>query len=378
VSRVIDEHRYYLRDRHRVSAYERALREVVKPGDVVVDLASGTGILGMLACRAGASRVYAIEEDGIAGLARQIVRANGFDHTIVSVRGNSRAVTLPERAAVVVCDQIGGFGLEVGIIELSRDVRHRFLAPGGTLVPRSLELMIAPVENARLHSRLRFWKGRPADFDYSAAADIAANTGYQVRLTPEHLLSAPVCGATVDLMVDVPSPLQVTAALRASRDGVLHGIAGWFVARLSPHVTMTNSPLSAERIYRRQVFFPIDEAVPIEAGAAIDVSMRILPSDTMYTWDVQVGSVGGAPLRFRHTTLRGMLLTREDLARTHPDYRPALTPFGKARLTVLTLCDGARSLTEVERLVYEQHQGLFTSQAEAAMFVAEVVTRYGQ
>ena len=378
MSRVIDEHRLYLRDRHRVSAYERALREVVRPGDIVVDLASGTGILGMLACRAGARRVYAIEEGGIAGLARQIARANGFEDRITSVRGNSRQVTLPERADVVVCDQIGGFGLEAGIFELAKDVRQRFLRPGGTLVPNAVELVVAPVEHTRLNGRLRFWKGRPADFDCSAAVEIAANTGYPARLRPEHLLAAPVQAATLDLSVETPLPLQLSATLRATRDGVLHGIAGWFVARLSPHVTMTNSPLSPERIYRRQVFFPIADPVPIQTGSTIEVAMRILPADTMYAWDVRVEPLSGPPAAFRHTTLRGMLLAREDLVHTNPADRPRLTPPGVARLTVLRLCDGDHALSDIERAVYEGHTDLFASPEEAAMFVAEVVTRYGR
>ena len=378
MSRVIDEHRLYLRDPHRVSAYERAIREVVRPGDVVVDLASGTGILGMLACRAGATRVYAIEESSIAGLARQIAKANGFEHVITSVRGYSRLVTIPERADVVVCDQIGGFGLEAGIFEFAKDVRRRFLRPGGTFVPAAVELVVAAVEHSGLHGRLRFWQGRPAEFDFTAAVEIAANTGYPVRLQPEHLLSAPVSAATLDLTIDHPLPLHVSGALRASRNGVLHGIAGWFVARLSPHVTMTNSPLSAERIYRRQVFFPIQEPVAIEAGATIDVAMRILPSDTMYAWDVRVSPLSGPPVTFRHTTLRGMLLAREDLAHTNPSHKPILTPPGVARLTVLRLCDGDHALADIERAVYEQHRDLFATTEEAAMFVAEVVTRYGR
>jgi protein arginine N-methyltransferase 1 len=378
VSRVIDEHRLYLRDRHRVSAYERALREVVRPGDIVVDLASGTGILGMLACRAGARRVYAIEESGIAGLARQIARANGFDDRITSVRGHSRLVTIPERADVVVCDQIGGFGLEAGIFELAKDVRQRFLRPGGTLIPSAVDLVVAAVEHSGLSGRLRFWKKRPADFDCTPAVEIAANTGYPARLQPEHLLSAPVSAATLDLTIEQSLPLQLTGALRASRDGVLHGIGGWFVARLSPHVTMTNSPLSAERIYRRQVFFPIAEPVPIQAGSAIDVSMRILPADTMYAWEVRVEPRSGPPLTFRHTTLRGMLLAREDLAPTNPAHRPRLTSPGVARLKVLRLCDGDHALSDIERAVYEKHADLFASPEEAALFVAEVVTRYGR
>src|SRR5215218_7496786 len=77
VSLVVDEHRQYLDDRVRLAAFEAAIAEAVRPGDVVVDLACGTGILGMLACRAGAGRVYAIEDQGTIELARALYRANG-------------------------------------------------------------------------------------------------------------------------------------------------------------------------------------------------------------------------------------------------------------------------------------------------------------
>jgi len=378
VSRVIDEHRRYLRDRHRLSAYDRAIREVVKRGDVVVDLASGTGILGLLACRAGASRVYAIEEGGIVGVARQIAKANGFERVISPIRGYSRHVTLPGRADVVVCDQIGGFGLEADILERAYEVRTRFLRPGGTFVPRGLELMIAAVEHRGLHDRLRFWKTRPADFDVSTALDMAANTGYPARLRPEHLLSPALPAATIDLLVEQSLPLHVAGTLHISRAGVLHGIGGWFVALLSPGVTMTNSPLSVERINRRPIFFPIDDGVPVEAGATIDVSMRIRPADTMYAWEVRVAPTSGPVLTFRHTTLRGMLLVRDDLELTNPAHRPALTPAGVARMAVLRLCDSRHTLGEIEQLVFEAHRDLFASPAEAAMFVAEVVTRYAR
>jgi protein arginine N-methyltransferase 1 len=332
----------------------------------------------MLACRAGAGRVYAIEQEGIVGLARQIASANGFGGRITAIHGEARHVTLPERGDVVVADQIGGFGLEAGIFDLFKDARARFLRDGGALVPSAIDLVVAPVEAGRLHRRVAFWKSRPAGFDYSAAADIAGNTGYPIRLVPADLIAAPACAARIDLMRDHELPLRLSASMLATRAGVVNGIGGWFVARLSPGVTMTNSPLSNERIFRRPVFFPIAEGVDVAAGAAIDVSMRILPSDLLYSWDVDVTGRDGVTRRFQHSTLRGMLLAREDLARTRPSHRPALTAAGEARLTVLRLCDGGRQLSEIERLVHAQHASLFKDASDAALFVAEVVTRYSR
>jgi hypothetical protein len=71
-----------------------------------------------------------------------------------------------------------------------------------------------------------------------------------------------------------------------------------------------------------------------------------------------------------------MLISREDMARTRPDQRPSLTPAGLGRKSVLELCDGVRSIAEIEREMLRRHPDLFPDLASAAAFVAEVVTRY--
>jgi protein arginine N-methyltransferase 1 len=376
VSEVIDEHRQYLRDRARLGAYERALREVVRPGDVAVDLAAGTGILGLLACRAGASRVYAVEQDGIAGLAADIARANGVADRIVSLRGHSSMVALPEPADVFVCDQIGRFGLEADILDLVRDAKARWLRPGAAIVPARIDLIAAPVEHTRLHDRVSFWSCSHAGFDFTAALEIAVNSGYPVRLRAPDLLAAPAIVRTVDLTADTPLPLRGRLTVRPDRIGTLHGVGGWFEAALSPGVTMTNSPVAESPIDRRQVFFPVRAPIPVTPRDTIDVEFRMLPSDHLYAWDVTVTAPGRPPRRSHHSTLRGMLLSRDDVRRTDPSSRPRLTRFGRARLLVLESCDGRRTLDEIERDVHEHYPDLFASRAQAATFVAEVVTRY--
>jgi protein arginine N-methyltransferase 1 len=376
MSRVIDEHRRYVRDTARIGALERAIREVVRPGDVVVDLASGTGILGLFACRAGARRVYAIEATPLAGLAREIAAANGLSDRITPIRGIAAHVSTPEPADVMVSDQIGWFGVTGGVRGLIVNARGRFLKPGGRLMPSALDLMLAPVDAPAMARRVAFWSTSPGGFDFGPARRIADNTAYPVRFRPEQVLGAPLRVHTTDLATCGLDPIHIEARLACARAGVVRGLAAWFEAQLSPSVRMTNSPLAPDRIQRRQVYFPIPEGVAVEPGDGVDVRMTLLPEDGFLTWEVTVAPAAGGARTFRHSTLNGMLLDVVDLRRTRPDYRPALTPRGVARLSVLTLCDGQRSLREIETGVYERHRDLFGSPDDAAEFVAEVVTRY--
>jgi ribosomal protein L11 methyltransferase PrmA/PRMT5 arginine-N-methyltransferase len=378
MSLVIDEHRQYIADRARVTLYARALEDVIRPGDVVVDLASGTGILGMLACRYGARRVFAIEATPMAGLARQIARSNDLHERIEVLRVHSTEAHLPEPADVVVSDQIGRFGVDAGLLALTRDARARLLKPGGRLVPSALTLVLAPVEAERLFNRVRFWQRRPAGLDFGAAFALAANTVYPARFCPEALLADPVTASELDLEVESPQPLRLEATFTAVRSGVVHGLGGWFSARLAPSVQMSNSPLDPERIRRRQAFFPIEHETAVERGDRIAVTMRILPAEHVFSWTVTITRASHPPVRYAQSTLKGMLIDNEDLRLTDPDCRPTLIDRGLARRTVLELCDGTRTLAQIEADVLERHRALFASAEEAAVFVGEVVTRYAR
>ena len=377
MSLIVDEHRQYLADPHRLGAFERAISATVKPGDVVIDLGAGTGILGLLACRAGASRVYAIDDGGIIDLARSLCRANGFADRVVFIKELSTRVTLPEKANVVVADQIGRFGFEAGVWEYFTDARARLLAPGAATVPTRVQLRIAPVEAPELFDQIDFWSRRPAGFDLSAARVLAANTGYPARFAPEGLLADPATLADLDLAEAEPRSIGAEVECAARRSGTLHGLGGWFRAELAPGIFMSNGPGEPGRIDRLNVFLPIASPVAVEPGDRIRVRARIIPSQVMLRWQVTVSSASGsAKARFDHSTAEGMLLTAEDLARTRPDYVPRLTAWGEARRTLLELCDGRRSVAEIEAEVWRRHPALFTSAEAAGAFVAEVVTRY--
>ncbi len=358
MSLVVDEHRQYLSDRVRLDAFQRAIAEVVRPGDVVVDLASGTGILGLIAWRAGAARVYAIEQEGTIEIARAVAAANGAADCLRFVHGHSSRVSLPERADWLICDQIGRFGIETGLVGDVIDARRRFLKPGGRTLPSSVTLAIAPIEDAPLFDRITFWTTRPAGFDFAPARVWAVNTGYPVAFDRTALLGAPADGATIDLLGVTADPLAFGARLAIERPGVLHGVGGWFTARLSPSVTLSTSPLAERRLGRRNVFFPIEAPMAVRPGDEVRAEIHLIPAEVVVTWTVSVWRGGERLARSRHSTVRGMLLSRDELARTDPAFVPSLTPRGVARRSILELCDGRRPLAEIEREVYRRHPDL--------------------
>ncbi len=374
MSRVVDLHREFLDDPVRLAAFRAALRERVRPGDVVIDLGAGTGILGLLACEAGASRVYAVEASGIIEVARRVARANGFADRIVHVKAIAAEATLPELADGLVADQVGHFGFEAGLFEMVSDAR-RLLKPGAWIVPARLALTIAPVHAPEIRRRLDFWGAPVAGFDFSPAREWAANTGYPTRLDPGQLLGPPAIAASVDVPEISTARLALDATLGIERAGTLDGIGGWFACDLVPGVVMTNAPDAPARLCRRNVVFPLDRPVEVQPDDRVVVQMRILPAELVVTWRVVVHGRHGET-RFSQSTLRGMLLAGEDLHRLDPSRVPRLTDRGRARLSVLELCDGHRPLGDVERQVRERHPDLFQTEREAAVFVAEVVSRY--
>jgi len=376
VSLIVDEHREYLSDAARLDAYRRAIHEIVRPGMTVADVGSGTGVLGLFALSAGAARLYSIEATGMIEIARAIASANGFGDRFQAVQSHSSEAELPERVDVIISDFVGRFGFDADILEIYPDAAERWLKPEGHLLPSAISLTVAPVQRADVDAQVGFWSQRRAGFDLSSARDWAVNTGYPVELTADDLLSDPAEAIRVDVGRRPESPLRASVEFVVRRAADVHGIGGWTAARLSPGVTLTNSPLASDRIRRRNVFLPLRAPFAVAVGDRIRLDLAVLPDQHIVNWTVsQVGS-HGAVSRQAHSTLGGMLVSRDDLARADPDFVPVLTPRGRGRLTILQLCDGTRTLSDIEDQVFARHPNLFTSPGEAAAFVAEVISGY--
>ncbi len=246
-----------LNDRVRTGSFLAAIHEVVKPGDVVVDVGTGTGVLAIGAARAGARHVYAIEASAIGKAARAMFEANGLGDRITLVEGWSTRVTLPERADVLVTEAIGHDPLAESNLEIAVDARKRLLVPGARMLPRRVEVFGLPVtlppaelaERTLTATALADWQAWYA-IDFSSLAS-AARSPHCYYLKPQRArswqaLSEPSKLADVDLRssdrlsIDSVTTTTVTAA------GVLHAVLVYFEIELGPTTRLSTHPAVAD------------------------------------------------------------------------------------------------------------------------------------
>ena len=106
-----------LHDPVRMAAYEAAIAEAVKPGDVVVDVGSGTGILSFLALRAGARTVYGFEVSSLCLHATETAKLNFPGRDIHFQQLDLLKDDLPDlQADVIICELFGNFGIEEDLL----------------------------------------------------------------------------------------------------------------------------------------------------------------------------------------------------------------------------------------------------------------------
>jgi protein arginine N-methyltransferase 1 len=231
-------HIMMLDDTARTTAFVEAIRAAVRPGDVVVDIGTGTGVLALAAAQAGAARVYAIERSSIAETAAAVFHRAGVSDRITLVRGHSTQIELPERCDLLVSELVGDEPLAERLLEVTADALRRHLKPNARAIPKRLSVYATAVTiaDAELKRHLfdeahvRAWRDRYR-LDLSGVLD--ASPGSAVRFFVEpgvaagwRALSAPVELAVVDVLapdVQVEGTVQVPVLHEGRFDGaVIH------------------------------------------------------------------------------------------------------------------------------------------------------------
>ncbi|MFC1609454.1 50S ribosomal protein L11 methyltransferase [Myxococcota bacterium] len=232
----------------RTDSFASAIREVVATGDVVVDVGTGTGVLAMLAARAGARAVYAVDEAEVAQSAADLVSANGLHETVQVFYGAASQLQVEEAPDLIMSEWMGNLAFVEGMFDDVLLVRERLLKPGGRMLPAGIEVMLAPIDDPVLFSANGpgFWREPIHGLDLSNLEQLELKQGRaaQMRVEPASLLSPAAPIVTLDLSLAAPGEQWTNGEVEfeVQRDGVLNGFAGWFVAQLSRSVVLDTGP----------------------------------------------------------------------------------------------------------------------------------------
>lgn len=296
----VTQYGWMISDKERTAAYAAALEQCVRPGSVVVDIGTGTGIFALLACRFGARKVFAIDPHMAADLGREIAEENGLGDRIEFIKEDAKDVTLPSRADVIVSDIRGVLPIVSDSLPTLLDARKRFLRPDGVMIPRADTLFVAAVESPdsyRWHSGP--WDERPFGFRMSAARRAAMNEWEKASNGPLRLLSAPRRWAAIEYL-ELESPdVAGRVSLSVETPGTMHGLLVWFDAQLVPGVAFSNAPDRDKLVYG-QAFFPIEEPAAVDAGDEVACSIQARFIDSyVWTWETTIRQPGG---RVKHSS----------------------------------------------------------------------------
>ena len=269
-------HFLMIADEARNAAYDRAIGHAVKPGDLVLEIGTGSGLLSMMAARAGAERIVTCEMVGIiARTAKEVIERNAFSERITVLHKMSTklevGVDLPRRADVFISEILDAGLLGEGVIDSIEHARQHLIRSDARCIPQAATIRGFLVE-CPLHWRAK----RMSDvsgLDLSAFAKLNPYKMMAVTLDDVNFnpLSEIVDIFRFDFTSSVPRKRSEQRLIEVRKSGVCHGMCYWFDLHLDEIVTLQRGPGRSGDHWRNVLFF-FDEAVPVGPGTSVDLT----------------------------------------------------------------------------------------------------------
>lgn len=269
-----------MNDVPRNDAFEAAIKAAIGragPEARVLDIGAGSGLLSLMAARAGARKVTACEmEPMIAEMAQQIVAENGYaDHiTVHAVPSTELAVgdQLDAPADILVSEILSSDLLTEKVLDTFEDAHRRLLAPDAIVIPRVARAMGCLVASDTLADYA--FVGNVSGFDLSAFTAFAPQrlpihgtmTGWQ-RLSDDLEL------VRLDLRQKKHDATLARLRIPVTTSGRAIGIVQWMHIDLWDGVAFDNHPDGYHDGGWLQVLHSFPAPIDVRAGETLDIAV---------------------------------------------------------------------------------------------------------
>ena len=140
-------HHNMLMDERRMSGFKAAIQYAVKPGDKVLELGGGTGVLSWFAA-ANADKVWYVEYNpDLVKEAKRFLAHNENGDKVEIIEADAFDYLPPEPVDVVICEMIHTAMLREKQVQVIESFKQRYLEKFGGPLPRFIpEVMIMAVQ----------------------------------------------------------------------------------------------------------------------------------------------------------------------------------------------------------------------------------------
>lgn len=312
-----DFHELMLKDQLRMNAYESAIKNVVKPGMIVVDIGTGTGILALWALEAGAKKVYGIDVniDRIPQALERIGRA-GYSGNFEIFNNLSYNVRLPEQADVVISEILGNLADNEDMTPILADARQRFLKEDGFMLPAKVQTYLTPISSKKAHIQVKdkIFRGINTQYNLDTLLEkLGVNNPfdlyYDCIIPKSAYLSEPQVVQEFNFDDTDKSEYTARTTFKATKDAMFTGFKGSFSAELSDKVSLD---ISSDDIVGRKTsdcwkhcYLSIENPIHVKKGDEIELEYsRLYPKEKdcvfrqAYSWEGNVKRDGQTIGRF--------------------------------------------------------------------------------
>ena len=291
----VHEQEKMLADKVRMSFYHSVVNRLVKPGSVVLDLGTGTGILAAFAERAGAAKIYAVDHSKSAlAVARKVAAANKLDK-IEWIQKHSSKFELPGKGAkvdVILHEQMGDCLFDEDMVKNVCDVRDRLLRPGGLIVPSCFDLFVEPVRFDDKRHVPFVWDLNVHGIDFSCLKQTERldDDYYHLRSCDPHLVESFLCKPEPIFSIDLHTvlegemPLSVSFSRTVINASRYDGFVVYFRTRASTDLSLSTGPHDPNRAPHWGYRILRDECDTFEVGDSIDVTLVVKKWAELNTW----------------------------------------------------------------------------------------------
>jgi protein arginine N-methyltransferase 7 len=178
----ISDHILMVNDLGRGERYGEAMLAKIRPGDVVLEVGTGAGLLSCMAVRLGAKHVYTVERSSVMhDVAKKVFAANGMTDKITLIHAGSEQLValgaVREPVDVFVTETIGALVLDEGILPIFEHVKP-LLAPNAKVIPEKVKFKHCLVNMSGIRERIEILE--PVfGFDFSALnAELKSNVSF--------------------------------------------------------------------------------------------------------------------------------------------------------------------------------------------------------